>query len=52
VVAFPPLIVPVLFLVFWLIAAAIVPLLLAVGGFIGGLALGVRKKSKRVSFGR
>ena len=52
VVAFPPLIVPVLFLVFWLIAAAIVPLLLGVGGFIGGLAFGMRKKSKRVSFGR
>jgi Tetratricopeptide repeat len=45
VVAFPPLIVPVLFLAFWLIAAAIVPLLLGVGGFIGGLAFGARKKT-------
>jgi tetratricopeptide (TPR) repeat protein len=43
-IAFPPLIVPVLFLALWLIAAAIMPLLLGIGGFIGGLALGVRKK--------
>jgi len=44
IVLFPPLIVPVLFLVFWLIAAAVLPLLLATGGFIGGALLGVRKK--------
>lgn len=44
IVAFPPLIVPVLFMVFWLIAAAVLPLLLGIGGFIGGLALGVRRK--------
>ena len=44
VVAFPPLIVPVLFLAFWLIAAAVLPLLSAVGGFISGVLLGVRKK--------
>ena len=40
----PPLIVPVLFLVFWLVAAAVLPLLSATGGFIGGALLGVRKK--------
>lgn len=40
----PPLIVPVLFLVFWLIAAAVLPLLSALGGLIGGAFLGVRKK--------
>lgn len=43
-VAFPPLIVPVLFMAFWLIAAAVMPLLIGVGGFIGGLVLGVRRK--------
>ena len=42
--AFPPLIVPVLFLGFWLIAAAVAPLLVGLGGFIGGLALGVRRR--------
>ncbi|MGH2493704.1 MAG: tetratricopeptide repeat protein [Ktedonobacteraceae bacterium] len=46
VAAFPPLIVPVLFLAFWLIAAAVVPFLLGIGGFIGGLALGVRRKQR------
>jgi len=45
-IAFPPLIVPVLFMAFWLIAAAIMPLLLGVGGFIGGLVLGVRRKQR------
>jgi tetratricopeptide (TPR) repeat protein len=44
VVLSPPLIIPVLFLVFWLIAAAVLPLLLATGGLIGGALLGVRKK--------
>lgn len=46
VVAFPPLIVPVLFMAFWLIAAAVLPFLLGIGGFIGGLALGVRRKQR------
>ena len=41
--AFPPLIVPLLFLGFWLIAAAVLPLLVGLGGFIGGVALGVRR---------
>lgn len=41
---FPPLIVPVLFMVFWFIAAAVMPLLLGIGGFISGVALGVRRK--------
>lgn len=41
--AFPPLIVPVLFLAFWLVAAAALPLLLSIGGFIIGLARGVRR---------
>lgn len=44
VAAFPPLIVPVLFLAFWLIAAAVLPLLLGLGGMLGGVLLGVRKK--------
>ena len=42
-IANPPMIVPVLFLAFWLIAAALMPLLTGVGGFISGLALGVRR---------
>ncbi len=42
--AFPPLIVPVLFLVFWIAAAAVVPLLLSIGGFIAGIVAGVRRK--------
>ena len=42
--AFPPLIVPVIFLGFWLIAAAVAPLLVGLGGFIGGLAFGVRRR--------
>ncbi len=48
-VAFPPLIVPVLFMVFWLLAAAVMPLLIGIGGFIGGLALGVRRKQRYTS---
>ena len=43
-VVFPPLIVPVLFLVFWFIAATVMPLLMGIGGFIGGLVPGVRRK--------
>lgn len=48
-IAFPPLIVPVLFMVFWLIAAAVMPLLIGIGGFIGGLAFGVRRKQRYTS---
>ena len=44
VVAFPPLIVPVLFLALWFIAAAVLPLLAGLGGFIAGQVSGVRKK--------
>ena len=44
VIAFPPLIVPTLFLGFWLVAAAILPLLAALGGIIAGSAVGVRRK--------
>ena len=40
----PSLIVPVLFLVFWLIAAAVLPLISALGGLLGGGLLGIRKK--------
>lgn len=39
----PPLLVSVLFLALWLALAAIVPLLAAIGGFIVGIARGVRK---------
>jgi tetratricopeptide (TPR) repeat protein len=42
--AFPPLIVPVIFLAIWLAAAAILPTIAAFGGLIGGLATGVRRK--------
>ncbi len=44
VIAFPPLIVPVLFLGLWLAAAAILPLLAALGGFIGRITIGRRQK--------
>ena len=44
VAAFPPLIVPVIFLVIWLAAAATLPLIAAIGGFIGGVAAGVRRR--------
>jgi tetratricopeptide (TPR) repeat protein len=44
VIALPPLIVPVLFLGFWLVAAAILPLLLAMGGLLSGIIIGVRRK--------
>jgi len=42
----PALLVPVLFLGLWLALAAAAPLLLALGGFIGGLILGVRRKKR------
>lgn len=42
--AFPPLLIPVLFLGFWIIAAAVLPLLLSLGGFIVGLVRGVRRQ--------
>jgi tetratricopeptide (TPR) repeat protein len=45
VIALPPLIVPVLFLGFWLVAAAVLPLLLAIGGLISGIA--IRRWRKR-----
>jgi tetratricopeptide (TPR) repeat protein len=44
VIAFPPLIVPVLFLGLWLVAAAVLPLLSALGGFIARKAVGARRK--------
>jgi hypothetical protein len=43
IVALPPLIVPVIFLATWLIAAAALPLLAAIGGLIGRIAVGVRR---------
>jgi len=44
VIAFPPLIVPVLFLGLWLAAAAVLPLLAAMVGLISGIIVGVRRK--------
>ena len=44
VIANPPLIVSVVFLGIWLAAAAIAPLLAAIGGFISGVVAGVRRK--------
>jgi tetratricopeptide (TPR) repeat protein len=44
VIAFPPLIVPVLFLGFWLLAAIVLPLVLALGGLFSGIIIGVRRK--------
>jgi tetratricopeptide (TPR) repeat protein len=44
VIAFPPLIVPVLFLGLWLAAATVLPLLAALGGFISRIAFGRRRK--------
>ena len=44
VIALPPLIVPVLFLGFWLVSAALLPLLLALGGLLSGVIIGVRRK--------
>ncbi len=43
VIAFPPLIVPVLFLGFWLVAAAFLPLLAALGGLISGIIVRSRQ---------
>ncbi len=45
VIAFPPLIVPVLFLGLWLVAAAILPLLAALGGLIGRITIGRKHKT-------
>ncbi len=44
VIAFPPLIVPVLFLGLWLAAATVLPLLAALGSFISRIAFGRRRK--------
>lgn len=44
VIAFPPLIVPVLFLGLWLAAAAVLPLLLAMGGLVSGITFRARRK--------
>jgi hypothetical protein len=46
IIAHPPLFVSVLFLALWLSLAAILPLVLATGGYIGGLLLGVRRRMK------
>jgi hypothetical protein len=40
------LLVPFIFVGLWLALAAALPLLLALGGFIGGLVLGVRRKKR------
>jgi tetratricopeptide (TPR) repeat protein len=45
VITFPPLIVPVLFLGFWLVAAAVLPLLCSLGGFIGRIIVGRKGRS-------
>jgi tetratricopeptide (TPR) repeat protein len=44
IVAAPSLLVSVLFLAGWLVVAAVLPLLLSFGGFILGVAMGVRRK--------
>jgi hypothetical protein len=44
VIAFPPLIVSVLFLGLWLAAAAVLPLLAALGGFMGRIFVRARRK--------
>ncbi len=43
VIALPPLIVPVLFLGFWLVAAAVLPLLVAMGGQMSGIIVRQRR---------
>lgn len=43
-IAFPPLIVPAIFLVLWLAAAAILPLLASLGGIISRALVGRRRK--------
>jgi tetratricopeptide (TPR) repeat protein len=45
VIAFPPLIVPVLFLGFWLVAAAVLPLLVAMGGLVSRIIVRARRKN-------
>lgn len=47
VIAHPPLLGPVLFAVLWLGVAGALPLILAFGGFIGGVAFGVRRRRRR-----
>lgn len=46
IIGFPPLIVPVLFLGFWLATAAILPPLAALGGLTGRVVVGVRRKRR------
>jgi tetratricopeptide (TPR) repeat protein len=46
IIAHPSIFVPVLFLGAWLAVAATLPLVLAIGGYIGGLALGVRRRGR------
>lgn len=42
----PTWLVPILFAVAWFALAAVLPLLLGIGGYIGGLVLGVRRRAK------
>ena len=44
VITYPTLIVPVLFLGFWLVAAAVLPLFLATGGLVSRIIIHVRRK--------
>ncbi len=46
IIAHPSIFVPVLFLVAWLAVAATLPFVLAIGGYIGGLVLGVRRRGR------
>jgi tetratricopeptide (TPR) repeat protein len=46
IIAHPSIFVPVLFLGAWLAVAATLPLVLAIGGYIGGLVLGVRRRGR------
>ncbi len=46
VIALPPLLVPVLFIAFWLVTAAIVPFLIAFIALISGTITGVRRNQK------
>jgi Caspase domain len=46
VIAFPPLIVPVLFLGFWLVAATILPILAAMGGLMSRITFGRRQRQQ------
>jgi tetratricopeptide (TPR) repeat protein len=45
IIAHPPLLVPLLFAAVWLAVAATLPLILAIGGYIGGLVVRVRRRS-------